>query len=397
MKCKQCGTEFEGNFCPKCGAKKIEVETSPPIQQQTGDQNYQQPAQTFSPTPPVKKKKPFYLRWWFILIVIFVIFIGVRLNGGKSRSEKIVWDDIVLGDIVPEPSGNRGEIHENSDEKLWVTINKITDKQFAKYVEACKEDGFEVDVEKNSSSFNAYNSEGYSLQLSHYSTEKKLSIQLEKPMEMSSIQWPSSTAGSLLPAPKSTKGKFSFENDNSFFVYVGNTTKENYDEYVAACSDKGFNINYDKGDTYYNADNADGWRVSLKYEGNSVMTIRIDAPDNSKNDDKTSEPEVTETPKTTEEPEEASNNSNNLSGVRSDFKKAMDSYEKFFDEYVAIMKKYKENPTDESIIADYTRYMEKYNQMVEDINEWKGKNMNAAETEYYIEVIRRTSEKLNEK
>ena len=127
------------------------------------------------------------------------------------------------------------------------------------------------------------------------------------------------------------------------------------------------------------------------------MTIRIDAPDNSKNDDKTSEPEVTETPKTTEEPEEASNNSNNLSGVRSDFKKAMDSYEKFFDEYVAIMKKYKENPTDESIIADYTRYMEKYNQMVEDINEWKGKNMNAAETEYYIEVIRRTSEKLNEK
>ena len=106
---------------------------------------------------------------------------------------------------------------------------------------------------------------------------------------------------------------------------------------------------------------------------------------------------MTETPKTTEEPEEASNNSNNLSGVRSDFKKAMDSYEKFFDEYVAIMKKYKENPTDESIIADYTRYMEKYNQMVEDINEWKGKNMNAAETEYYIEVIRRTSEKLNEK
>ena len=63
MKCKQCGTEFEGKFCPECGAK-TEAETPitpPPIQQQSA------PVQTGKAK---KKKKPFFLRWWFILLVI---------------------------------------------------------------------------------------------------------------------------------------------------------------------------------------------------------------------------------------------------------------------------------------------------------------------------------------
>lgn len=54
MKCKQCGTEFEGKFCPECGAK-TEAEmpiTPPPIQQQSA------PVQTGKAK---KKKKPFFL------------------------------------------------------------------------------------------------------------------------------------------------------------------------------------------------------------------------------------------------------------------------------------------------------------------------------------------------
>lgn len=60
MKCNQCGTEFEGKFCPECGAK-IEAETPvtpPPIQQQ--QQVYQQTAPAAA-TKPKKKKKPFFL------------------------------------------------------------------------------------------------------------------------------------------------------------------------------------------------------------------------------------------------------------------------------------------------------------------------------------------------
>ncbi len=39
-----------------------------------------------------------------------------------------------------------------------------------------------------------------------------------------------------------------------------------------------YTVNYSKGDNYYTADNGDGWHVSLKYEGNQIMSIDLDAP-----------------------------------------------------------------------------------------------------------------------
>ena len=90
------------------------------------------------------------------------------------------------------------------------------------------------------------------------------------------------------------------------------------------------------------------------------------------------------------------NNESQTDGIRADFKSAMDSYEKFFDEYVAIMKKYANNPNDMSILGDYTKYMGKYAKMMEDFEKWESEDMNAAETAYYIEVQGRISKKLLE-
>lgn len=54
MKCKHCGSEFEGKFCPECGTKAEAEETtaSQPMQQQ--------------PDVPQQPKKPIYKRMWFI-------------------------------------------------------------------------------------------------------------------------------------------------------------------------------------------------------------------------------------------------------------------------------------------------------------------------------------------
>jgi len=49
----------------------------------------------------------------------------------------------------------------------------------------------------------------------------------------------------------------------------------------SACRDKGFTVDYNKGDNYYRANNDAGWQVSIDYEGNQIMSIRIDAPDTS--------------------------------------------------------------------------------------------------------------------
>ena len=387
MKCKQCGTEFEGKFCPECGAK-TEAETPitpPPIQQQAA------PVQTGKAK---KKKKPFFLRWWFILLAIIVVGV-IALNAG-SGGEKIVWDDIILGDMLPEPPANKGEIHTNSADDLWIDINDLSDKQFNDYVDACKEKGFTVDAESNSSSYDAYNAEGYKLSLGHYGNDADMSIRLEAPMDMTTITWPTSAAGKQLPTPKSTTGKFSYEYDDNFFVYVGNTSKTDYAEYVNACSEKGFNVDYSKGDDYYYADNSEGWHISVRYEGNNIMSIDIDAPSEDDNNDTTtpSTDSSAQTPDTTEK--EPDKDTSNNGGLDPDFKAAMDSYENFMDEYVAFMKKYKANPSDLSLLTDYADYMSRYADFVEDFDKWDDEEMNASETSYYIDVQARVSKKLLE-
>ena len=288
MICSRCGKEFNGKFCEHCGAPAPSSAAPTPGTYPT------------EPTPTKKKKKPIYKRWWFYVIVV-IAAIAVISSISINKSEKIKWDDMILSEQLPEPPKNKGEIHENTAEKLWVDINKISDKQYNDYTEACKAKGFTVDPESNSMSYGAYNSEGYKLSLSHYGSEDEMKIELEKPIEMSSITWPTSKAGKQLPAPKSTKGKFTHENDDGFNVYIGNTSKDDYNSYVKACSDKGFTVNYDKGDSFYNADNSAGWHVSIKYEGNNIMSIDIDAPSESstapsasKDTTKQAEPKPTE-------------------------------------------------------------------------------------------------------
>ena len=60
MKCNQCGTEFEGKFCPECGS------------------------------PARNSQKPFFKRWWFLVIVIIAVIAIIASvfgdNKGKNKS-----------------------------------------------------------------------------------------------------------------------------------------------------------------------------------------------------------------------------------------------------------------------------------------------------------------------
>lgn len=402
MKCSHCGAEYEGNFCPERGARAESQSpaTPPPIQQPAANRQ--------NPVPPVggnvaayqkpkKPKKPIYKKWWFYVIAaVALIAIISAISGGKGKGEKIEWSKIELRDQLPEPPSNRGTLFENSDEEFWVSLDGVSDDQYNDYLDACVDKGFTVDADKSSYSYKAYNADGYSLDMSHIGDG--LSITLKAPMNFGSITWPSSTVGNMLPAPKSTTGKFSYEHDDSFFVYVGETSKADYDQYVADCSANGFNIDYDKGDTYYRADNADGYHISLKYEGNNIMAVEIKASKNS--DTGTSEPATTEPSTETTAPSESSstetkpNDTELVDGMRKDFKDAMDSYEAFMDEYVAFMKKYSDNPSDVGLLADYTKYMSKYADMVEKFDKWESEDLNDAELAYYIDVQARVSKKL---
>ena len=379
MKCNQCGAEFEGKFCPECGAKSENPAVLP-------SEN----------SKPKKRKKPLYKRWWFYALLIIAAIIVFNVISRNNKGEKIEWSSIELNAVIPEPPSNKGALYSNSDERFYASFYRISDEQYNNYRKACEETGFTVDAEKTSNSYDAYNSDGYSLKISHYTDE--LNIELEAPMKFSAITWPTSAVGKLLPVPKSLSGKFSYEHDDNFFVYIGETSHDDYTEYAASCSDKGFNVDYDKGDTYYYADNADGYHISVKYEGNNIMSIKISAPKeipaetNEQPTPPENESETEITVKETTPPETAAEETTAL--IRPEFKSAMDSYEAFIDEYCAFMKKYSEDPSDLGLLADYANYVKKYADAVKDFEALDNNEMNAAEAAYYVEVSARVSKKL---
>lgn len=81
-------------------------------------------------------------------------------------------------------------------------------------------------------------------------------------------------------------------------------------------------------------------------------------------------------------------------GIRSDFKEAMDAYEAFYDEYCEILKKYYENPTDMTLLTQYSSLMSKAVEMEDAFAKWESEDLNAAELEYYLQVNSRVMQKL---
>ena len=60
------------------------------------------------------------------------------------------------------------------------------------------------------------------------------------------------------------------------------------------------------------------------------------------------------------------------------------------------MKKYKKNPSDLSLLSDYSNYLEKYSKFVSDFEKWDSEDLNTKEAAYYLEVQSRVTKKLLE-
>ena len=149
------------------------------------------------------------------------------------------------------------------------------------------------------------------------------------------------------------------------------------------------NKNYD---VFYDGNLVSEDKSVVVYYSKDDYILEKDNETNTSSNPSTESPTELPTPDSTEE-----NNENiTKTEIGSDFKAAMDSYEKFFDEYVTIMKKFKNNPTDMSVLSDYTKYMGQYSDMMQKFEKWEDEDLNVAETNYYIEVQARITKKLLE-
>lgn len=343
-----------------------------------------------------------------LAIISFILIFPIISTGGgqtSTKSEKIIWNDISMHEVLPEPSNKTGRILSNYDDHISVYIDKATREDFSKYVEACKGKGFTVESKKDTNSYDAYNSDGYKLRLYYYEYGKEYNIDLNAPMELKENAWVSTPLSQLVPEPDSKLGKVESNSEKYFIYYAGQTSKDAFSTYANSVLNAGFNKDYSSEDTYFYGTNADGYKANVSYDGNNIMRISITAPDNKTKTETTptqTEETKTETPAQTEEPKtettkSAENKSSSHTGLGKEFKEAMDSYEAFIDEYCSFMKKYaNSNGTDMTLIADYAKYASKLADAGKKFDKWEDEEMNDEETAYYIQVQTRVNKKLLE-
>lgn len=109
----------------------------------------------------------------------------------------------------------------------------------------------------------------------------------------------------------------------------------------------------------------------------------------------TNDMEQTPTTEAVDKEEEAAEpEKTDKTGLRPEFKKAMDDYEAFYDKYCAFMKKYKANPTDMSLLTEYASMTSKLADMDASFKKWDQKEMSKEEVKYYLEVSSRITQKL---
>lgn len=227
----------------------------------------------------IKEKRPnLHIAAAIVAFILIIPFFKANANYSKSRS-KYEWPETGISTVLPEPEAKKGSIITNSNKSFYISLDDVTEKQYQNYLKECQERGFTVDSETDSYGYTAYNSDGYKLSLTYYNSLGELSIDLDAPIDMKELKWPNSDTAQLLPIPKSSIGYINWENSNGFFIYVGNTSKDDFDNYVDACKNKGFTVDYSSGDNYYYSDNANGYHLDLRYEGNNTMSIGINAPD----------------------------------------------------------------------------------------------------------------------
>ena len=216
----------------------------------------------------------------FLLIIPFIRY-G---SGGGSLSKtlsKLEWPASGLAAKLPRPESKYGEISINYDDLFVADVDRVSQEQYTDYLSQCKDIGFTVEGETSSIGYDAFNDEGYNLSLNYFEWEDgQMSITLRAPTEISDITWPDTGPGALLPTPTSLKGKIDSESSDKLYVHIGNTSREDFEKYIAECKKKGFTEDYSKTDDRYTANNPDGYKLSVEYEGFNIMEIYILAPQN---------------------------------------------------------------------------------------------------------------------
>ena len=334
-----------------------------------------------------------------IIAGIFATVIALTIIG-CGKYEKIEWPSEGLAKMLPTPDAKYGEIYTADDDEFWVKIEYDSDKAES-YISACKEKGFDIGSEVNSTSlwvsYYARNKDRFSLDITYYASDKELSIRLNAPEKIVELSWPTQGLASLLPEPKSKKGFGKQDFSDSFYINVADTSKEKYSAYIDECMAKGFNVDYSRDDEYFSASNANGDELSITFDKYfDIMEISLHASEKKEKKEQTTTEAMqieTETPQQTET-EYVAPVDNSSTGLSTSLKEFLDSYEATMNGYCDFMEAYNNSSDYASMMGDYMNWLSQYSDMLNKFNALDTSSFSDEDWAYYLEVQNRVNNRL---
>ena len=91
------------------------------------------------------------------------------------------------------------------------------------------------------------------------------------------LEWPESELARMIPVLDSVYGHVYWNRDDEVCIQLNEFTKDQYEAYIASCAAAGFDAVISEDDDEYCANNADGYRLSLKYLA-AYTTIKVKTP-----------------------------------------------------------------------------------------------------------------------
>lgn len=214
-----------------------------------------------------------------VIAALLVLPVFFTIGETTEYIEDSDWNIIFLKDSIPEPVSKKLDIHENTDDELWVDIHNTSEADYYKFVSECKEMGYTIEAEESSRHYKAYTESGYCIEISYYSSHNELSLEVEKPSELYELNWENHSVSKVLPKPPSDLGLYKRETNDKTEMIIGKISKEQYYKYCDSCRDLGFTIEETGYEYRYSAFSDAGYKLSVVYTPGSLeLALTLEYP-----------------------------------------------------------------------------------------------------------------------
>ena len=196
-----------------------------------------------------------------------------------EKGEPLEWLETGLSVKLPKLNSYMGQIETNTDTELWIRLENVTYNDFENYVTACKQSGYTIEAKKDTRGYEAYNLEGFFLDIYLWdSTKGSLDIKLKAPLiGDESFTWPEHKLAGIIPKIEEKLGAAEVDKDDSITIYIYNMSKEEYSLYISRCEEL-FNIDSKKEIAFYEGYDSQGNKINVRLGDMKDMTITVDSP-----------------------------------------------------------------------------------------------------------------------